>query len=134
MNKQHKIQAALDALKMTTPGDWWVDDFSDLKDGVGGPRLEGRGPRNCSRPEDRTMTRQSTLRRSIVTAAYISLGVVVATLATEFFRTPEPKTTSTDSALSPASVIFHTKRHGDVKLDDLLDGINRVLDAQEALP
>jgi hypothetical protein len=35
MNKQHKIQAALDALKMTTPGDWWVDDFSDLKDGVG---------------------------------------------------------------------------------------------------
>lgn len=25
-----KIQAALDALKMTTPGDWWVDDRGEL--------------------------------------------------------------------------------------------------------
>jgi len=35
MNKQHKIQAALDAVAMATPGDWLVDDFNDLKDGVG---------------------------------------------------------------------------------------------------
>lgn len=25
-----KIQAALDALKTTTPGDWWVDDRGDI--------------------------------------------------------------------------------------------------------
>jgi hypothetical protein len=35
MTKQQKIQAALDAVAMTTPGDWWVDEFNDLKDGVG---------------------------------------------------------------------------------------------------
>jgi hypothetical protein len=35
MGKKVKIQAAIDALKMTTPGDWWADDFNDLRDGVG---------------------------------------------------------------------------------------------------
>lgn len=43
MDKKTKIQAAIDALNMSTPGDWWIDDRGDLFPDPVGTFVLGRG-------------------------------------------------------------------------------------------